>query len=549
MVLLNYRTIQNRIPGYHQVVGSPCRYRCRSIHSSGFIEEEEDTNDYHDNDNGNQISNSTTATKDSDDDRNIAIDSEKLCKILSKNHHHYYGGCGSGSSTSSSSSSSGIIESALDHSGIKVVSPALVEQVLKKLSNVGALALSFFRWAEKQQGFKHTTATYNALIEALGKIKQFKLIWDTVHSMKLKGLLTRDTFGLIERRYARARKPIEAVEAFEKMAKFGLKPELSDFNTLIGTLCKSGQVRKAQELFDEMVKRKKRFEPDLKTYTILLDGWGTERNLVLLKKAYTEMRDEGGLEPDVVTFGIIINAYCKSRKYDEALELLREIEANKKCKPSPHIYCTLISGLGSEKRLNEALEIFERSKAVNGSPPEVPTYNAVVRSFCWSMRLHDAYQVVEEMRRNGVGPTSRTYDIILHHLIKARRMKEAYSVFQRMGSEFGCEPNLNTYTMIVRMLCEEEERVDMAIKVWDQMKDKGILPSMHMFSALINSLCHENRLDDACKYFQEMLDLGIRPPGQLYSNLKQALLDAGKKDVALDLGLKLDKIRKIPLIR
>lgn len=452
----------------------------------------------------------------------VPEDAERICKILSR-------------------SPNSCIEASLDRASVDL-SPALVVEVLKKLSNAGALALSFFHWAEKQKGFKYDTETYNALIEALGKIKQFKLIWNLVSDMKLKGLLSNNTFALITRRYARARKVKEAVEAFEKMEKFGMKLEVSDFNRLIDTLSKSRNVEKAQEVFDKMKKR--RFVPDIKSYTILLEGWGQEQNLLRLNEVCREMKDDG-FEPDVVTYGIIINALCKARKYDEAIELYHQMEA-KNCKPSPHIFCTLINGLGSEKKLNEALEFFEQSKAC-GFAPEAPTYNALVGAYCWSMRMYDVYRVVDEMRECGVGPNSRTYDIILHHLIKARRTKEAYSIFQRMSSDPGCEPTVSTYEIIVRMFCNEE-RVDMAIIVWDQMKAKGVLPGMHMFSTLINGLCHENKLDDACKYFQEMLDMGIRPTAQMFSNLKQALVDEGRKDTALILAQKIDKLRKTPFV-
>ncbi|CAK9181221.1 unnamed protein product [Ilex paraguariensis] len=453
----------------------------------------------------------------------IAQNAGKLCKILS-NHRN---------STS--------IESALNSARVEV-SPTLVVEVLKKLSNAGVLALLFFRWAEKQKGFKYTSEGYNALIEALGKIKQFKMIWNLVTDMKQKGMLNKETFALISRRYARARKIKEAIEAFERMESFGLKPELSDYNRLIDTLSKSRHIARAQQVFDKWKNRK--LKPDIKSYTILLEGWGQEHNLLRLNEVYREMKDDG-FEPDVVTYGIVINAYCKAKKYDEAAELFHEMEG--KCiKPSPHIYCILINGLGSEKRLTEALKFFELSKA-SGDTLETPTYNAVVGSYCWSLRMYDAYRVVDEMRKCGVGPNSRTYDIILHHLIKARRAKEAYSVFQRMSNEPGCEPTVSTYEIMVRMFCNEE-RMDMAVKVWDQMKTKGVLPGMHMFSTLINSFCHENKLDDACKFFQEMLDTGIRPPAPMFSNLKQALLDDGKEDTAIILSEKLEKLRRTPLV-
>ncbi|XP_048134595.1 pentatricopeptide repeat-containing protein At1g71060, mitochondrial [Rhodamnia argentea] len=462
----------------------------------------------------------------SDDDPRsdrIARDADELVKILS------------------SASSGSSVESSLDRAAVAVMSPTLVAEVLKKLSNAGALALSFFRWAEKRRGFEYSAESYHALIEALGKIKQFNLVWKVVDEMKQRGLLTKETFGLISRRYARARKVKEAIDAFERMQKFGLSLDSSDFNRLVDTLCKSRNVVKAQEVFD---KRKGRFKLDLKSYSILLEGWGQEMNFLRMMEVYREIKDEG-FELDVVAYGIMINAHCKIKKYDEAIEFYREMLA-KNCKPSPHIFCTLINGLGSEKRLSEAVKFYEQSKAF-GFAPEAPTYNALVGAYCWSMRMDDAYRVLDEMRKCGVGPNSRTYDIILHHLVKARRSKEAYSVFQKMSNEPGCEPALSTYEIIVRMFCNED-RTDMALRVWKQMKDKGVLPGMHMFSTVIASLCHENKLDDACKYFQEMMDVGIRPPANTFSKLKQCLLDEGRKDDVLSFSRKIDKLRKTPLV-
>ncbi|MQL78901.1 hypothetical protein Taro_011356 [Colocasia esculenta] len=308
-----------------------------------------------------------------------------------------------------------LVSSNIKQSGVKV-SPEFVVEVLKKLSNAGTLALSFFRWVEKQQGFRHSTECYHHLIEALGKIKQ----------------------------YVRAKNTREA------------------------------------EIFLDM-RRWKQFAPDLKTYTILLEGWGSMTDL------------------------------C--RKVDEAIKIFDGMRA-RNLKPSPHIYCILINELGAEKRLFEALEYFELSKA-SGLAPDIPMYNAVVGAYCWVHQFEKSY--------------------------KAYRTEEAYLVFQRMARESGCEPGLNTYTMIVRMFCNEE-RLDMALKVWQQMSEKGVLPCMHMYSVLINGLLCGHRLEEACEYFQEMLGRGLRPPGLLYGNLKQALIDGGKEDLAIHMGTKLDRV-------
>ncbi|KAK6122331.1 hypothetical protein DH2020_043951 [Rehmannia glutinosa] len=466
------------------------------------------------------------ADKETEPDSRTTHEAEVICKLISK----------IGNSRN--------LDSALNSANLSdCLSPNLVLEVLKKLNNAGIFALSFFRWAEKRKSFQHTPECYNALIESLGKIKQFKMVWSLVDEMKSKGLLCKDTFALVSRRFARAKKVKEAIEAFEKMEKkYGLKPELQDYNRLLDTLSKSRNVENAQEVFDKWKNR--RFTPDIKSYTILLEGWGQECNFLRLNEVCREMREDG-FELDVVSYGILIKAHCKAKKYDEAFELYREME-RKNIKASPHIYCTLINGFGSEKRLDEALKFFKLCKC-SDCDIEAPTYNALVGAYCWSARMNDAYKVVDEMRKCGIGPNARTYDIILHHLIKLRRTKEAYSVFQKMNDELGCEPTGSTYEIMVRMFCHEG-CTDMALLVWDQMKAKGVLPRMHMFSALIDGLCNDNKLDDACKYFVEMIDMGIRPPDRMFKQLKQFLLHEGKEDVIIILAHKIEKLKGTPAV-
>ncbi|KAH6832133.1 Tetratricopeptide repeat superfamily protein [Perilla frutescens var. hirtella] len=423
------------------------------------------------------------------------------------------------------------------------LSPYLVLQVLKRLNNAGILALSFFRWAEKRRDFQHSSECYNCLIESLGKIKQFKMVWLLVDEMKSKGLLCVDTFALISRRLARARKVKEAIEAFERMdIKYGIKPDLQDYNRLLDTLSKSRQVERAQMVFDRW--KISRFTPDVKSFTILLEGWGQECNFLRLNEVFREMKEDG-FEADVVTYGILINAYCKGKKYDRAVELYYEME-RMNVKATPHIYCTLINGLGSEKRLNEAVGFFELCKG-SSCVVEAPTYNALVGAYCRSSRMHDAYRVVDEMRKCGVRPNTRTYDIILHHLVKLHKTEEAYRVFQKMKGEAGCEPTVSTFEIMVRMFCNEG-RTDMALQVWGQMKARGVLPGMHMFSALIDNLCNDNKIDGACKYFLEMLEMGMRPPDRMFKHLKQFLLKEGKQDMVIALAHKIEKLRKTPLV-
>ncbi|KAF3629559.1 Pentatricopeptide repeat-containing protein, mitochondrial [Capsicum annuum] len=151
------------------------------------------------------------------------------------------------------------------------------------------------------------------------------MVWILIDELKAKGLLSKEAFVLVSRRYACSRKVKEAIEAFESISN----------------------VAKAQEFFDKWKGR--RFKASVKAYTIFPEGWSVEKNLLRLNEVYREMICDG-IEPDVVSYGIMIHVYCKVKKYDEAIEMFREME-RKKIKATPHVYCTLINGLGSEKRI------------------------------------------------------------------------------------------------------------------------------------------------------------------------------------------------------
>ncbi|RLM56268.1 hypothetical protein C2845_PM10G17760 [Panicum miliaceum] len=84
------------------------------------------------------------------------------------------------------------IASALDALRV-AVSPELVAEVLKNLSNAGMLALAFFRRAERRDGFRYTAESLDNLTEAPGKIKQFRLVWSLVETTRCRCLLSKDT--------------------------------------------------------------------------------------------------------------------------------------------------------------------------------------------------------------------------------------------------------------------------------------------------------------------------------------------------------------------
>ncbi|XVE55284.1 hypothetical protein DITRI_Ditri03aG0146300 [Diplodiscus trichospermus] len=450
--------------------------------------------------------------------RDDLVTSKKICKIMM-------------------SSSPVVLDTALDQSRLRV-SPEVVEDVLKRFENAGMLAYRFFEWAEKQRSYMHSVRAYHTMIESLAKIRQYQIMWDLVNTMRNKSILNVETFCIIMRRYARVQKVEEAVYTFNVMEKYGVPPNLAAFNGLLSALCKSKNVRKAQEIFDRM---KDRFLPDSKTYSILLEGWGRAPNLPKAREIFREMVDMG-CDPDIVTYGIMVDILCKAGRVDEAIAIVREMDS-KGCRPTSFIYSVLVHTYGIENRIEDAVDAFLEMER-NGIKADVAVYNALIGAFCKVNKLKNVYRVLNEMHSKDVAPNARTCNIILSSLIGRGETDEAVKVFRRLIKE--CEPDADTYTIMIKMFCERDE-LDMAFKVWKYMKLKRFIPSMHTFSVLIHGLCEMGDAAKACVLLEEMLEKGIQPSGVTFERLRQLLLKEGREDVLKFLQEKMNLLVKEPL--
>ncbi|XP_074275176.1 pentatricopeptide repeat-containing protein At1g77360, mitochondrial [Silene latifolia] len=425
----------------------------------------------------------------------------------------------------------------LDHSGVRVT-PDIVEKVLTRFQNAGMISYCFFEWAGKQQKYEHSVEAYHTMIESLAKIRQFEIMWNLVNNMRSKRILNVETFCTIIRRYARMQKVDEALYSFNVMEKYGIYPNLAAFNGLLSALCKSKNVRKAQELFDKM---KDRFEPDSKTYSILLEGWGREPNLPKARETFRQMVHVG-CNPDIVTYGIMVDVLCKTGRVDEAVGVVRSMEAEG-CRPTSFIYSILVHTYGVEHRIEDAIDTF-LEMAKDGVEADVVVYNALIGAFCKLNKFKNVFRVLKEMDDKGVTPNARTCNIILNSLIAQEETDEAFRVFRRMIRV--CDPDADTYTIMVKMFFDRDDP-DNALKVWKYMKSKKFVPSMHTYSVLINGLCKLDRVSDACVYMEEMIEKGMQPPVLTFRKLRQLLLKEERHDVLKFLQEKMNLLVKEPL--
>lgn len=402
------------------------------------------------------------------------------------------------------------------------LSTNLVEQVLKRTKNLGFAAHRFFLWAKRFPGFEPSASSYRILVDVLGSSRQFPLIWDLISEIRENESfeLCPEIFWVIFGAYCRANLPNDAVRAFNRMVDFGLRPSSNDLDHLLYLLCKRKLVKHGQEFYDKV---KHQFAPNVKTYSILIRGWGDIDDSVHARKVFDEMLQRGCVV-DVPAYNSLLEALCNGGYIDEAYAMFRDM-ASKGLTPDANTYSIFIRSYCKRDNIHSVFRVLDRMKRYN-LLPNLYTYNCIIKRLCANQKVEEAYQLLDEMIKAGVNPDTWTYNTIQAFHCDHCEVNRALRLLSQMEKD-NCKPDRHTYNMLLKMLIKIG-RFDRVEEVWDSMPRRGFHPSVSTYAVMIHGFLKKKRkLEEACKYFETMIDEGVPPYSSTIELLRNRLLGLG----------------------
>ncbi|GFP95502.1 pentatricopeptide repeat-containing protein at1g52640 mitochondrial [Phtheirospermum japonicum] len=406
---------------------------------------------------------------------------------------------------------------------VSKLSTDLVENVLRRCKNLGFSAHRFFIWAQDIPGFQHSPKSYRILVNILGSSRQFPILWDFLAEMKKTESceINRQDFWVVFRAYSRANLPSDAIRAFNKMVDFGIKPCVDDLNQLLFTLCKKKHVSHAQELFDRI--KDGDLSPNVKTYSIMIRGWGDTGDSGQAQKVFDEMLERGHTA-DLLAWNSVLHSLCKGGKVDEAYELFRGMR-QKGLEPDSYSYSIFIHASCDANDIHTAFRVLDSMRRYN-LVPNVFTYNCIIKKLCKNDKIDEAYELLDEMLERGVKPDTWSYNTILAFHCDHTEVNRALKLISRMDRD-KCERDSHTYNMVLKMLIKIG-RFDRMEKIWYSMEERGFYPSVSTYSVMVHGLCKKRwKLEEACKYFEMMIDEGIPPYDTTCGLLRNKLVGLG----------------------
>lgn len=118
----------------------------------------------------------------------------------------------------------------------------------------------------------------------------------------------------------------------------------------------------------------------------------------------------------------------------------------------------------------------------------------------------DADEIFKKMKETGLIPNAVS---MLHGLCQDGLVQEAMKLFSLMH-EKGTIPEVIIYTAVIEGFCKAH-KLDDAKRIFRKMQGNGISPNAITYGILIQGLIHKKSLDDALVFSVEMLDAGHSP--------------------------------------
>nr|BAK06692.1 predicted protein [Hordeum vulgare subsp. vulgare] len=413
------------------------------------------------------------------------------------------------------------------------LSQGLLVQILLRLRGASKLALSLLNAVRLHPSVSSppNADAYDAVVDALGRAHQFDAAWRLVVEAAADGAATPRTFAVLARRYVAAGLTRQAVRAFDDMEAFlGREPDAQEFTTLLDTLCKYKYPKVAVEVFN---KRKYKYEPNEKMYTILIYGWCKVNRSDMAQKFLKDMIDHG-IEPNIVTYNILLNGICRhaslhpdnrfDRTVNAAENLLKEMN-DRGIEPDVTSYSIILHVYSRAHKAELCLCMF-RSMKDRGICPTVATYTSVIKCLASCGRLEDAESLLGEMVSEGVCPSPATYNCFFKEYRGRKDVSGALELYNKMKAPCSpTAPDIHSYNILLGMFIKLD-RHETVMELWNDMCERAVGPDLDSYTLLVHGFCAKEKWREACQFFMEMIEKGFLPQKITFETPYRGLIQA-----------------------
>ncbi|CAA7022070.1 unnamed protein product [Microthlaspi erraticum] len=301
------------------------------------------------------------------------------------------------------------------------------------------------------------------------------------------------------------------------MVNNGVEPNQVTTDIAVRSLCESGRIIDAMDLTKEL--SEKHSPPDTYTYNFLLKHLCKCESLSLVYEFVDVMKKSFKVEPDLISYTILIDTVCNSKNLREAMRLV-SLLGNAGFKPDCFLYNTIMKGYCTLSKGSEAIGVYKKMKE-EGVEPDRVTYNTLIFGLSKCGRVEEARKYMETMVESGYEPDAVAYTSLMNGMCRKGETLGALSLLGEMEAK-GCAPNACTYNTLLYGLCKAR-LMDKGIELYGLMRSNGVKLESSAYATLVRTLVRSGKVAEAYEVFDYAVESKSLTDACAYSTLEISL--------------------------
>ncbi|KAL2905666.1 hypothetical protein RDABS01_004376 [Bienertia sinuspersici] len=198
----------------------------------------------------------------------------------------------------------------------------------------------------------------------------------------------------------------------------------------------------------------------------------------------------------------IANVLAKSGRTFQLRKLVDSINAGEFPKVKPISFMDQMRWYATARDIDSVLHVWEELRAQGRHSPNVESYNIVMGLYVMMGNDMEAVQTFQRIMEEGAIPNSRTFTIVIKHLVNSGKVEVAKEVFYILP-RMRVKRTLRQYSLLMESFSSSQQLEAMKSLV-GEMKMEGVLPPRSMLPSL-QRMCEAGVLEESDDFVKEMV--------------------------------------------
>ncbi|KAJ3695937.1 hypothetical protein LUZ60_001314 [Juncus effusus] len=307
------------------------------------------------------------------------------------------------------------------------------------------------------------------------------------------------------------------LQVFNLMKQFNHSPDPASLDLSVRALCSDSKSPRIDDACKLVLKSP--VKPDEFTYNFLIRRLVKDRPITSVNLFIEQVKDNLSIEPNLVTYTILIDSVCRIGNLREATRLLTILSQNG-FKPDAYVYNTIMKGHCILDDCSGVMEVYNKMKD-EGVKPDIVTYNTLIYGLSKAGMMPQAKKMLQVMAESGYLPDTATYTSLMNGMCRKGAALEALHLLGEMERKC-CVPNECTYNTLIMGL-GKAKYLDEAMEIYKVMVSKEMKMDKPTYDSFVRVLCRAGRIGDAYEVFDFVTESKSLNSAVAYVGLEDSL--------------------------